>query len=218
MLANRHIKTKAKKARVQTLRRPRRGRHVAEDHTVCPDFRVLMKEHILGARQVLLGKLHAKKSEANRGVKMLNENTIEWSHSLQHLTGSPEKGEAFAEIWGEHVKLEGKYIDAMFACDCKTMDFGLCEEADSAQEAIQELKVNGRKVVDFLNREFGNEQTWTDLWLFHLQCVKEFIDMARQVFCNTRTMDDFENRVHHCIEISEQLGDEFNSLRHNHHS
>jgi len=186
-----------------------------KDHV--PDFIQLMTDHIMGAATVLRGKINKKKSLVTAGLEALKHNTMEWGCGMAQVTGSPEKGHSFAQLWGRHVTLEGEYIGAVFACKCHTMDFGVCERAEAATEAVQHLKDNGRELVNFLTQEFGREEVWTNYWLAHLQCVKDFIDMAKLTACKVRTMKDFKDRVVHCIDIGKHLGNEFNSLRHPEH-
>lgn len=184
----------------------------------CPNFVKLMTQHLQGAGKVIKGNIYESKGKKliQNGLKMLKKNTENWHRAMVHVTESEVEGLKFKHLWEEHVALEGQYIEAVFHCHCKTKDFGQCNSAQAAKEAIEGLSTNGAAVTEWFSDHLSesHRQQWTDYWIIHLQCVKDTIDTGKLVKCKFRTLKDFRERAKHCIKLGQDLGHLLNTVHH----
>lgn len=170
-----------------------------------PGFVSLMQDHIRSARKVVRGKFSNKKMLTREGLSGLAKNTQNWGKAIKEVTGSSTKASTFQKLWGDHVKLEGDYIGAVWGCKCDD-SIGKCMNAKKAHHVLKRLKKNGKQITQFLGHTFKHKGKWDELWAMHLHCVQRFIDLAKRVDCGLVKISTFDASVKSCITKGNKFG------------
>ncbi len=180
-----------------------------------PNFLHLIKHHIMGAKTVLVGKINGHQGAVEGAVRSLADNNRQWGRAMAYKLNNRALGEAFGRLFAEHTNLEGVYIDQRLSCCCPSIDFGTCNQSCFGRTTLAQLAKNGERIVAFLDEHFGGREQWTDQWQAHLQCVREFIEVARLVHCKVpgASMAMLDARVDHCLQIGFKMAAVFQRAR-----